>query len=76
MVRQTAGNMRKTDAIAVETTRKAEEGGHVIGETIEAIKLIKQEFPKVYTSLGVSNISFGLAPHARHVLYPGIRPLR
>ena len=37
-------------------------------ETIEAIKLIKQEFPKVHTSLGVSNISFGLAPHARHVL--------
>ncbi len=37
-------------------------------ETIEAITLIKKEFPGVHTLLGVSNISFGLAPHARHVL--------
>jgi len=37
-------------------------------ETIEAIRLIKKEFPKVHFSLGVSNISFGLAPHARQVL--------
>ncbi|MEX2116176.1 MAG: methionine synthase, partial [Bacteroidota bacterium] len=37
-------------------------------ETIEAIRLIKQEFPDVHTILGVSNISFGLSPHARHML--------
>lgn len=37
-------------------------------ETIEAIRLIKKEFPEVKTLLGVSNISFGLAPHVRHVL--------
>ena len=37
-------------------------------ETLEAIRLIKKEFPRVYTSLGVSNISFGLSPHTRHVL--------
>ena len=37
-------------------------------ETIEAIRLIKRELPGVYTSLGVSNISFGLSAHARHVL--------
>ncbi|MBI2620487.1 MAG: methionine synthase [Ignavibacteriales bacterium] len=37
-------------------------------ETIEAIQLIKRELPGVHTVLGVSNISFGLAPHARHVL--------
>jgi 5-methyltetrahydrofolate--homocysteine methyltransferase len=36
--------------------------------TIEAIRAIKKEFPNVHTSLGVSNISFGLSPHARHVL--------
>jgi 5-methyltetrahydrofolate--homocysteine methyltransferase len=36
--------------------------------TIEAIRAIKQEFPNVHTSLGVSNVSFGLAPQARHVL--------
>jgi len=36
--------------------------------TIDAIRRIKQEFPGVHSSLGVSNISFGLSPHARHVL--------
>lgn len=37
-------------------------------ETIEAIRLIKREFPRAYTLLGVSNASFGLNVHARHVL--------
>ncbi len=37
-------------------------------ETIEGIRLIKRELPGVYTSLGVSNVSFGLAPEARSVL--------
>ena len=37
-------------------------------ETIEGIRLIKRELPGVYTSLGVSNVSFGLAPEARAVL--------
>jgi 5-methyltetrahydrofolate--homocysteine methyltransferase len=37
-------------------------------ETIEGIRLIKRELPGVYTSLGVSNVSFGLAPDARAVL--------
>jgi 5-methyltetrahydrofolate--homocysteine methyltransferase len=37
-------------------------------ETIEAIRLIKKELPGVKTSLGVSNVSFGLSPHLRHVL--------
>ncbi len=37
-------------------------------ETIEAIRLIKKELPGVFTTLGVSNISFGLAPQARQVL--------
>ncbi|HUI29203.1 MAG TPA: homocysteine S-methyltransferase family protein [Candidatus Acidoferrales bacterium] len=37
-------------------------------ETIEAIRMIKKEFPKAYTLLGVSNASFGLNAHARHVL--------
>jgi 5-methyltetrahydrofolate--homocysteine methyltransferase len=36
--------------------------------TIEAIRRIKEELPGVYTTLGVSNISFGLKPAARHVL--------
>src|SRR5512138_1618334 len=37
-------------------------------ETIEGIRLIKQNLPGVLASLGVSNLSFGLAPHARPVL--------
>ncbi len=37
-------------------------------ETIEGIRRIKQELPGVLTSLGVSNVSFGLSPAARSVL--------
>ncbi len=37
-------------------------------ETLKAIRLIKNELPGVFTSLGVSNISFGLAKEARGVL--------
>jgi 5-methyltetrahydrofolate--homocysteine methyltransferase len=36
--------------------------------TIEAIRRIKAELPGVFTTLGVSNVSFGLSPAARHVL--------
>ncbi len=36
--------------------------------TIEGIRAIKAELPGVMTVLGVSNVSFGLAPHARAVL--------
>ena len=37
-------------------------------ETLEGIKLIKAELPGVKTSLGVSNVSFGVSPVARAVL--------
>jgi 5-methyltetrahydrofolate--homocysteine methyltransferase len=37
-------------------------------ETIEAIRRIKAELPGVSTILGLSNVSFGLKPAARHVL--------
>jgi 5-methyltetrahydrofolate--homocysteine methyltransferase len=37
-------------------------------ETIEGIRLIKRELPGVFTSLGVSNVSFGLGTEARAVL--------
>ena len=37
-------------------------------ETIEGIRLIKRELPGVLTSLGVSNVSFGLKPAARAAL--------
>ena len=37
-------------------------------ETIEGIKRIKAELPGVFTIVGLSNVSFGLTPAARHVL--------
>jgi 5-methyltetrahydrofolate--homocysteine methyltransferase len=37
-------------------------------ETIEAIRRIKEELPGASTVLGLSNVSFGLKPAARHVL--------
>ncbi len=37
-------------------------------ETLNAIKAVKTRFPGVHTTLGVSNVSFGLKPAARRVL--------
>ncbi len=37
-------------------------------DTIEGIRLVKSELPGVFSSLGVSNVSFGLKPSARPVL--------
>ena len=38
------------------------------GETVEAIRLIKEQLPRCKTVLGVSNVSFGLPPAAREVV--------
>lgn len=37
-------------------------------ETLNAIRAMKEEFPRVNTVLGVSNVSFGLKPAVRRVL--------
>lgn len=37
-------------------------------ETLKAISLIKERLPECLTNLGVSNVSFGLKPHARRIL--------
>ncbi|HEV2782929.1 MAG TPA: homocysteine S-methyltransferase family protein, partial [Actinophytocola sp.] len=37
-------------------------------ETIEAIRRLKKRYPEVQTTLGISNVSFGLNPAARQVL--------
>lgn len=37
-------------------------------ETIEAIRELKKRYPRIHTTLGLSNISFGLNPAARQVL--------
>ncbi len=36
--------------------------------TLEGIKLVKEKFPNSFTTLGLSNISFGLVPYARKVI--------
>ena len=36
--------------------------------TLEGIKLVKEKFPNSFTTLGLSNISFGLVPYARKIL--------
>ena len=36
--------------------------------TLEGIKLVKEKFPDSFTTLGLSNSSFGLAPYARKIL--------
>lgn len=36
--------------------------------TLEGIRLVKQRFPNSFTTLGLSNVSFGLTPSARKIL--------
>jgi len=36
--------------------------------TLEGIRLVKAKFPNSFTTLGLSNISFGLAPYARKII--------
>ena len=36
--------------------------------TLEGIRLVKERFPNAFTTLGLSNISFGLSPYARKIL--------
>ena len=36
--------------------------------TLEGIRLVKEKFPNSFTTLGLSNISFGLPPYARKIL--------
>lgn len=46
----------------------SEEFRNAAPETIAAIRRLKKDLPGIHTILGVSNISFGLAPHARQAL--------
>lgn len=36
--------------------------------TLQGIKLVKEKFPNCFTTLGLSNISFGLSPPARKII--------
>src|SRR5215213_1293636 len=56
------------DALTFTLTTGDEEWRPYAVETIEGIRLIKSELPGVLTSLGVSNVSFGVGLAARSVL--------
>ncbi|MEB3328027.1 MAG: methionine synthase [Candidatus Sericytochromatia bacterium] len=56
------------DALTFTLATGEEEFRRSAIETIEGIRRIKAELPGVLTVLGVSNVSFGLTPAARHVL--------
>ena len=56
------------DALTFTLTTGDDEWKPSASETIEGIKRIKAELPGVKTSLGVSNVSFGVSPPARAVL--------
>src|SRR5918911_1722889 len=56
------------DALTFTLTTGDEEWRPRAGETIEGIRRIKAEIPGVKTSLGVSNVSFGVSPQGRAVL--------
>jgi 5-methyltetrahydrofolate--homocysteine methyltransferase len=56
------------DALTFTLTTGDDEWKPSAVETIEGIRLIKSELPGVKTSLGVSNVSFGIGLRARSVL--------
>jgi len=56
------------DALTFTLTTGDEEWRPSAVETIEGIRRIKAEIPGAKTSLGVSNVSFGLSPRPRAVL--------
>ena len=56
------------DCLTFPITTGQQEGRRDAVETIEAIRELKRRFPEVQTTLGVSNVSFGLNPAARQVL--------
>ncbi len=53
-------------ALTIGAGQEADRG--LGAETLEGIRRIKRELPGAFTTLGLSNISFGLSPAARHVL--------
>jgi 5-methyltetrahydrofolate--homocysteine methyltransferase len=56
------------DVLTFTLTTGEEEWRPSAAATIEGIKAVKEGLPGVKTSLGVSNVSFGISPRARAVL--------
>lgn len=56
------------DVLTFPITTGQEELRMAAVETLNGIRLVKQHIPGCFTTLGVSNLSFGVAPHARAAL--------
>lgn len=56
------------DTLTFPVTTGQEELRDSAAHTLEAIRRVKAELPGALTILGVSNVSFGVAPHARAAL--------
>src|SRR5206468_5765300 len=56
------------DVLTFPVTTGQEELRRSAIETLEGIRQVKKQCPGAFTILGVSNVSFGLDPHARAVL--------
>ncbi|MFN2615428.1 MAG: homocysteine S-methyltransferase family protein [Actinomycetota bacterium] len=56
------------DVLALPVSTGQEETRRAGLETLDAIEAVKKEFPESFTSLGISNVSFGLSAAARQVL--------
>ncbi|HLF69794.1 MAG TPA: homocysteine S-methyltransferase family protein, partial [Actinomycetota bacterium] len=56
------------DTLVFPISTGMEEQRRAAIETLDAIAAVKKELPGSYTSLGISNVSFGLNPPARQVL--------
>jgi 5-methyltetrahydrofolate--homocysteine methyltransferase len=56
------------DPLVLPISTGQEEDRRNAVETIEGIRKIKKEIPGTFTAVGLSNVSFGLKPAARHVL--------
>jgi 5-methyltetrahydrofolate--homocysteine methyltransferase len=56
------------DPLVLPISTGQEEARRNAVETIEGIRRIKAELPGTFTAVGLSNVSFGLKPAARHVL--------
>ena len=56
------------DVLTFPITTGQEELRRAAIETLDGIRLVKEHVPGCFTTLGVSNLSFGVAPHARAAL--------
>jgi len=56
------------DVLTFPVTTGQKELRRAAVETLEGVRLVKENLPGVYTILGVSNVSFGLTPAARRVI--------